>query len=215
MEPLLETIASAVVDLRVGEVPRAVEAALQAGITARRVVTEGLAEGMRRVGERFARKEYFVPEVLVASRGMYAGLAAARPLVEADPFPSAGGVVLGVVKGDRHDIGKNIVRVLLEASGFRIHDLGRDVPAGRFVEALRETGARILGLSTLMTTTMPEMAAVVKAVRGAPDLAGVKVFVGGAPVTAEFARSIGADGRGGDAAEAVKLAKEAVRPAGG
>jgi methanogenic corrinoid protein MtbC1 len=208
MDPLLETIASAVVDLRVGDVPRAVEAALQAGVSARRVVTEGLAEGMRRVGGKFACKEYFVPEVLVASRGMYAGLAVARPFVEADPFPSAGKVVLGVVRGDRHDIGKNIVRVLLEASGFEVHDLGRDVPAERFLEVLRETGALILGLSTLMTTTMPEMAAVVKSVREAPDLAGVKVLVGGAPVTLEFARAIGADGRGGDAAEAVRLAKE-------
>ncbi|MCU0722502.1 MAG: B12-binding domain-containing protein, partial [Planctomycetes bacterium] len=158
MDPLLDSIAAAVVDLRVGDVPRAVEAALKAGISARRVVTEGLAEGMRRVGEKFSCKEYFVPEVLVASRGMYAGLAVARPHVEADSVPSSGTVVLGVVRGDRHDIGKNIVRVLLEASGFDVRDLGRDVAKEEFLKALRESGAGILGLSTLMTTTLPEMA---------------------------------------------------------
>jgi methanogenic corrinoid protein MtbC1 len=132
--------------------------------------------------------------------------------VEADPAPASGRVVLGVVRGDRHDIGKNIVRVMLEAAGFEVLDLGRDVSAEAFLRALRETGSRVLGLSTLMTTTMPEMAAVVKAVREAPDLAGVSVLVGGAPVSAEFARRIGAQGFGEDAAQAVRLAREASSP---
>lgn len=203
----LDAVAQAVANLKPGDVAPAVEAALAAGLRAREILTGGLAEGMRLVGDKFACKEYFIPEVLVASRAMYAGLEILRPRIENDPSPAAGKIVLGVVKGDRHDIGKNVVKVLLEAAGFEVLDLGRNVPAERFLDSLRESGASILGLSTLMTTTMPEMASVLKKIRAAEDLRNVTVLVGGAPTSRAFAEEIGADGHGADAAEAVALAR--------
>jgi methanogenic corrinoid protein MtbC1 len=181
MHETIEAVAEAVVGLKPGEVPAMVVAALDAGVPARTILTDGLAGGMLRVGEKYAAKEYFIPEVLVASKGMYAGLDVVRPHLNGDAGPASGTVVLGVVKGDRHDIGKNVVKVLLEATGFDVIDLGRNVDREKFLDALRESGATLLGLSTLMTTTMPEMAAVVDSVRKAQDLQDVTVLIGGAP----------------------------------
>ncbi len=210
MKEELEPVARAVVDLKPDGVPGAARKALEAGVPGRVILTGGLAEGMRRVGEKFASGEYFIPEVLVASRAMYAGLEVVRPRIEADGAPVAGKVVLGVVKGDRHDIGKNVVKVLLEAAGFTVVDLGKNVPVARFLEALRETRPDILGLSTLMTTTLPEVASVLQAVRATEDLGGVTVLIGGAPTSPAFASEIGADGHGKDAASAVDLARKAM-----
>ncbi|MHC5039013.1 MAG: cobalamin B12-binding domain-containing protein [Planctomycetota bacterium] len=211
MNALLESVARAVVGLQPDAVPPAATAAMDAGIPARRVLTDGLAEGMRRIGGKYAAKEVFIPEVLVASKGMYAGLEVVKPQLELDPAPPAGKIVLGVVKGDRHDIGKNVVKVLMEAAGFEVIDLGRNVPRETFLQALRETGARILGLSTLMTTTLPEMSAVVSALRGEKDLQDMTVLVGGAPTSPDFASQIGADSHGADADAAVELAIRAAK----
>ena len=210
MNDLLVAVADAVAGLKPGDVPATVTAALEAGVPARTILTDGLAGGMLRVGEKYAAKEYFIPEVLVASKGMYAGLEVVRPHLNGDAGPTSGTVVLGVVKGDRHDIGKNVVKVLLEATGFEVIDLGRNVPRERFLDALRETGATLLGLSTLMTTTMPEMASVVEAVKDAEDLRDVTVLIGGAPTSQGFASEIGADGHGDDANTAVQLVRRYV-----
>ena len=199
---VFEALANAVVDLKRDEVVALSRQAVADGIAADRAITEGLAAGMRLVGERFARKEYFVPEVLVAGRALYAGMDVLAPHVTRESG-DRGTAVLAVVQGDFHDIGKNIVKLMLEAAGLRVVDLGKNVPADRIVEAVEEESAELVGLSTLMTTTMDTMAAHVAEVKRETSAA---VLVGGAPVSAGFAREIGADGTAGDAAGAVELA---------
>lgn len=182
-------------------------AALADGIAPASVVDEALIAAMGVVGERFGRGEIYVPEMLLSARAMEHALALLEPLLAGADVVSRGAVVLGTVKGDIHAIGKNLVGVMLRGSGFTVHDLGVDVPAGRFVEAVEEHGADILGLSALLTTTMGGMETVLEALRDAGLRDRVKVLVGGAPVTDEFARSIGADGYGRDASAAVESAR--------
>jgi dimethylamine corrinoid protein len=171
------------------------------GLSAQDAITLGLAAGMRRMGEKYAAKECFVPEVLLASKAMYAGFDILKEHVVGGGR-SRGKVALGVVQGDIHDIGKNIVKVMVQAAGFEVLDLGRNVPLPEFVRAA-ESGAAVVGISTLMTTTMPRMGKVVEALDRAGLRPGVKVVVGGAPVTEQFARNIGADGFAADAHAAV------------
>lgn len=197
--------------LRAGEedaVRAGTQAALGAGLEAGEILRNGLLAGMAVVGEEFGRREIFLPDVLLAARAMHAGMEVLRPHLARDGAPPAGRVVLGTVQGDLHDIGKNLVGILLRGAGFEVIDLGTDVPAARFVEAAETSGARVIGLSALLTTTMPRMAEVVSLVR-ARGLAGrLKVIVGGAPVTRAFADEIGADGWGFDAESAVRRVKE-------
>jgi len=197
-------IAQAVVDLQPRKTAQLVEDALASGIAPQEILLNGLARGMNRVGELFAEKEFFVPEVLMASRTMEAGFELLRPLLKRGDSGQLGRVVLGVVQGDIHDIGKNIVKVLLEAAGFEVIDLGRDVPASDFVRSVKEQKPQVIGLSSLMTTTMPLMALVIRELERQGLRAGVKVMVGGAPVNAEYARAIGADGYAPDAPAAVR-----------
>ena len=181
--------------------------ALEEGITARRILDEGLIGGMTVVGDRFKAHEIFLPDVLLAAKAMYAGMDVLRPQLVRDGVPSMGRIVLGTVQGDLHDIGKNLVGIMLRGAGFDVIDLGNDVSPQRFVEAARQHQARLIGMSALLTTTMPAMSQVVELIR-AEGLAGqIKTIIGGAPVSEKFAQRIGADAYGYDSASAVDLVK--------
>jgi len=194
-------------DLRLGEdeaVRAGTEAALAAGVAPGAILREGLLAGMAVVGEEFGRREIFLPDVLLAARAMQAGMEILKPHLARDGAPPAGRVVLGTVQGDLHDIGKNLVGILLRGAGYEVIDLGTDVPAARFLEEAESSGARVIGLSALLTTTMPRMAEVVSLLRERGLSGRVKLIVGGAPVTQAFADEIGADGWGFDADSAVR-----------
>ena len=200
-------------NLRLGEddaVRAGTQAALAVGLAPDDILRNGLLAGMAVVGEEFGRREIFLPDVLLAARAMQAGMEVLRPHLARDGAPPAGRVVLGTVRGDLHDIGKNLVGILLRGAGYEVIDLGTDVPAERFLEAAESSGARVIGLSALLTTTMPRMAEVVALVRGSGLSGQVKVIVGGAPVTQAFADEIGADGWGFDADSAVRRVKALV-----
>jgi 5-methyltetrahydrofolate--homocysteine methyltransferase len=194
-----------------GDAPKAealVNEALSEGVAPATIVNDGLIAAMGIVGERFGRGEIYVPEMLYSARAMQNGLTILEPLLAESGEAARGAIVIGTVKGDVHDIGKNIVGIMLKGAGFTVHDLGVDVPADRFVEAIREHRPDMLGLSALLTTTMPAMRSVIEMLEQ-QDLRGtVKVIVGGAPVTEEFARSIGADAYGRDAGAAAARARE-------
>jgi 5-methyltetrahydrofolate--homocysteine methyltransferase len=181
--------------------------AIDAGLPAEEILAEALIAGMKVVGERFRKHEIFLPEVLLAARAMKAGVALLEPLFLDAGIPSLGKVVLGSARGDQHDIGKNLVSVMLQGAGFEVVDLGNDVPAERFVTAAVETGATVIGISALLTTTMAGMKAVVDLVRERGLAGDIKVVVGGAPVSKEYADEIGADAFGYDAANAVETVK--------
>ena len=199
--------------LRLGEAEAVVDGtrrALATGLAPGEVLERGLLAGMAVVGEEFGRREIFLPDVLLAARAMSAGMAVLEPLLLPGEATSAGRVVLGTVKGDIHDIGKNLVGILLRGAGFDVVDLGTDVPPARFVDAAVETGASLIGLSALLTTTMAAMRDVIGLVRERGLAGRVRVIVGGAPVTEDFAREIGADGFGFDARSAVERVRALV-----
>jgi len=200
----LSAIADAVIRGDDEAVSHLVAEALEAGVAAHVVLNDGLTAGMAVVGRRFRDSEIFVPEVLVAARAMKAGLGHLEPVFAETGVAPVGTCVLGTVKGDIHDIGKNLVGMMLRGAGLTVVDLGVNVPPDRFVEAVAEHGAGLVGMSALLTTTMVQMAPTLEAIRGAHD--GVKVLVGGAPVTPEFAAEIGADGYGANATDAVDRA---------
>ena len=181
--------------------------ALKGGVEPIDIINRGLMPGMSVVGQRFKNGEYYLPEVIIAARAMKASVNLVRPLLGESEAPSAGKVVIATVQGDLHDIGKNLVGMMLEGAGFQVEDLGADVPPERFVEAVKASGADLLGLSALLTTTMPMMRSTIQALKESGVRDQVKVMVGGAPVTREFAREIGADGYAPDAASAVDEAK--------
>ncbi len=196
-----------------GDAPKAealVNDALSQGVAPTTIVNEGLIAAMGVVGERFGCGEIYVPEMLYSARAMQNGLSILEPLLAESGEVTRGTIVLGTVKGDVHDIGKNIVGIMLKSAGFTVHDIGVDVSVERFVDAVREHQPDLLGLSALLTTTMPAMRAVIEALRQEGLRDGVKVIVGGAPLTEEFARSIGADGYGRDAGAAATRARELV-----
>lgn len=175
------------------------------------ILNTGLIGGMNTVGERFRMREIFLPDVLLAARAMHAGLDCLKPLLAREGVPTSGKVVIGSVRGDLHDIGKNLVGIMLQGAGFEVVDLGHDVPARRFVDAARQHGASVIGMSALLTTTMPVMKEVVDLVRAQGLGGGVRTIVGGAPVSEEWAREIGADSYGYDAANAVERVKALVK----
>jgi corrinoid protein of di/trimethylamine methyltransferase len=186
-------------------VKKMTEEALAAGRTAMEVLEEGLIAGMKVVGEDFKHNRVFVPEVLLAARAMKAGMAVLKPLLteRKDEAKLSAVIVMGTVKGDLHDIGKNLVGMMAEGAGFTIVDLGTDTSAERFINAIKEHNARIIGMSALLTTTMVYMRTVVQKVKEAG--LQVKICCGGAPISADYARDIGADGYAADAASAVEL----------
>ncbi len=184
--------------------------ALDEGLTPEQVLKGGLLAGMDQVGVDFRDGELFVPEVLVAARAMHAGMDVLRPLLAEGDVPLAGKVVVGTVEGDLHDIGKNLVAMMLEGGGFEIVDLGADISPDKFIEAVKMEQPQLIGLSALLTTTMPAMKRTIDALVEAGLREQVKVMVGGAPVTRAFADEIGADGYAPDAASAVELARSLV-----
>ena len=203
----LATLAQCIID---GDNKRAGELAQQAldqGTSPLDVLNQGLQAGMTEIGRRFREGECFVPEVLLAARAMHAGLDVLRPQLTSTGVPTAGRVVIGTVAGDLHDIGKNLVKMMLEGTGFEVIDLGVDVSTQGFVEAVGKHSPDILGLSALITTTLPAMEQTIKALEEAKVRDRVKLIVGGAPVTREYASRIGADAYGADAGDAVDVCK--------
>ncbi|RLG96289.1 cobalamin-binding protein [Candidatus Bathyarchaeota archaeon] len=209
-EEILEKISKAIVEFDIDNIKNLVNQALEAGIPALDIVTKGMAKGMEIVGKKYEEKEYFLAELIMAGEVMKTGMEVLEPHLKATPVGRKGVVVIGTVKGDLHDIGKNIVITLLKSSGFEVHDLGVDVDAQRFVEKVKETNADILALSALLTTTMVEMENVIKALKEASIRDKVKVIVGGAPITEEFASKIGADAFAVDAVQGLQKCKEMI-----
>jgi 5-methyltetrahydrofolate--homocysteine methyltransferase len=210
MEPLIKEIYTNVMEGEADVVKEKVQAALDAGIAAPVILNEGMIAAMGEVGRLFEEGEYFVPEMLIAARAMQSGLAVLKPFLKEADVKSAGKVVIGTVKGDLHDIGKNLVAMMLEGAGFEIVDLGTDVAPERFVEAVRTQDAQIVALSALLTTTMPSMKATIEALIVAGLRERVKVMIGGAPITQDYANQIGADGFSPDASRAVATAKSLI-----
>ncbi|MBM3295796.1 MAG: cobalamin-binding protein [Candidatus Aminicenantes bacterium] len=202
---MLDKLREALLEGKKAEVEALVDQALAAGLPTRQILNDGLIAGMEQVGVLFKNNEIFIPEVLVAARAMNAALSKLEPLLVKDKVEPKGVVVIGTVKGDLHDIGKNLVAMMLKGAGYKIVDLGADVPADRFVEAARSERAGVVALSALLTTTMIQMKAVVEAVRSA-GLA-IPVIVGGAPLTQDYADEIGARGYAPDAASAVDVVR--------
>jgi 5-methyltetrahydrofolate--homocysteine methyltransferase len=203
----MNILADISVSLQKGEDDRVAELVRQAiddRYEAVAILNDGLIAGMRVVGEQFRIREIFLPDVLLAARAMYAGLGLLKPLLAKEGVPTAGKVVIGSVQGDLHDIGKNLVGIMLAGAGFEVIDLGNDVAPRRFVDAARDHGATVIGLSALLTTTMPVMKDVVDLVKAEGLGDRIKVIVGGAPVSDAWARQIGADAYGYDAASAVE-----------
>jgi 5-methyltetrahydrofolate--homocysteine methyltransferase len=182
--------------------------ALSAGASAPDIINHGLQAGMGVVGEKFSSGEYFLPDMLMAARAMTAALEILKPLLGGTGLATMGKVVIGTVQGDMHDIGKNVVATFLKGGGFEVFDLGNNVPDKRFIDEVRERKADILGLSALLTTTMPIMGRVIKALDEAGLRSSVKVIVGGAPVTEDYAKYIGADAYAHDGGRAVPVCKQ-------
>ncbi len=206
----LDGIFSSVLDGDAKGLQAGVNAALSAGIAPDTILKDGLIAAMAEVGRLFEENEFFVPEMLVSARAMQSGLALLKPLLAAGGATSAGKVIVGTVKGDLHDIGKNLVAMMLEGAGFEIVDLGTDVTPEQFVDATRKHQPKVIGMSALLTTTMPSMGHTLRALEEAGLRDQVKVIVGGAPLTDDFAKKIGADGFSADASSAVRLAKALV-----
>ena len=184
-----------------------VNAALAAGVPAGTILNEGCIAGMAEVGRLFEEGEYFVPEMLIAARAMKGAMAILKPHLAAGEVGNAGKVILGTVKGDLHDIGKNLVGLMLEGAGFQVIDLGSDVSAEKYVEAAKTHAPQIVAMSALLTTTMVNMKGTITALEEAGLRGKVKIMIGGAPVTEAFAAQIGADGYAADASRAVATAK--------
>ncbi|OGO46014.1 MAG: methyltransferase [Chloroflexi bacterium RBG_16_64_43] len=207
MQTLLAEISENVILGKRAVVEAKVREALEAGLDPQTILNEALIAPMSIVGARFECGEFYVPEMLIAARAMQAGLAVLKPHLSKGGVQMRGKVVIGTVKGDLHDIGKNLVAMMLEGAGFEIIDLGTDVPPEKFASVARESGANLVGMSALLTTTMKNMKSVIEALEDVGVRQKVKVMIGGAPVTEAFAKEIGADGYAPDASRAVALAK--------
>jgi 5-methyltetrahydrofolate--homocysteine methyltransferase len=210
MADILQEIASNLYEGEDQEVAGLVQKALDQGMSPGEVLQGGLIAGMDEVGRDFKAGDLFVPEVLIAARAMHAGMNVIRPLLAEGDAVSAGRYLIGTVKGDLHDIGKNLVKMMLEGAGFETIDLGTDVEPQVFVDAVREHQPTLVGMSALLTTTMVQMRATVEALVEAGVRDSIKIMVGGAPVTAAFAKEIGADAYAPDAASAVDVARSLV-----
>jgi 5-methyltetrahydrofolate--homocysteine methyltransferase len=207
MNQLIQEIYEGILDGQAPLVSQKVQQALDSDIDPAAILNQGMIAAMAEVGKRFEDGEYFVPEMLIAARAMQAGLALLKPRLQQTDLRSSGKVVIGTVKGDLHDIGKNLVAMMLEGAGFEIVDLGTDVSADKFVAAAREHQADLVAMSALLTTTMPNMKVTIDALQTAGLRQQVKVIIGGAPITESFARQVGADGYAPDASRAVAVAK--------
>ena len=207
----MEELVKAVIEGNAPFVSRLVVQGLDEGLEAATILSEGLTPGMSTVGELFHQGKYFLPEMLYSAKAMTGGLEHLEPILSTSGSNSLATVVIGTVKGDLHDIGKNIVSMIMKGAGFNVVDLGVDVPTERFVEVIYEKNADILALSALLTTTMPSMQETIGVVAKSGIKDRVKVLVGGAPITSKFADEIGADGYAEDAPKAVTKAKELLK----
>jgi 5-methyltetrahydrofolate--homocysteine methyltransferase len=211
MHATIQSIFEAILAGEADQVEANIQAALNAGLEPNLVLNEGMIAAMREVGARFEAGDFYVPEMLISARAMQGGMALLKPYLQQGDIQSSGKVVIGTVKGDLHDIGKNLVALMLEGAGFEIKDLGTDVAAEDFIAALQAEKADILALSALLTTTMPSMKQTIDAVKAAGLRDQVKIIVGGAPVTEEYARLVGADGYSPDASRAVGVAESLMK----
>jgi 5-methyltetrahydrofolate--homocysteine methyltransferase len=207
----LQALAEAVIAGNRDETAKLTQAAVDSGVSPADIANEGLIAGMSVIGARFKANEVYVPEVLIAARAMHAGMDIIKPLLADTGVEPRGRVLIGTVKGDLHDIGKNLVAMMLEGGGYEVVDLDVDVAPEAFVEQVREEKPHVVALSALLTTTMPSMKDTIEALVEAGIRSDVKVMIGGAPVTQEYADEIGADGYAPDAASAVDLANELVK----
>jgi len=207
----LGEVAEKLIAGKADEVRNLVKEALDEGQDVSKILNEGLVAGMSVVGEKFKKNEFYVPEVLIAARAMKAGMQLLNPILLEKNIKGVGTMVLGTVRGDLHDIGKNLVGMMLEGAGFEVIDLGVDVPSEKFIQAAKEKNANLVGLSALLTTTMLAMKDVTQAVEKEGLKGKVRVMIGGAPITQDYADEIGADGYAPDAASAVDTAKELLK----
>lgn len=201
----LDSIKNAVVAMDEKSAAELVKRALEANFEPGQILENGLVAGMKQVGQLFSCQEYFVPEVLLASEAFYAGFNIIQPLLKKEMSAPKAKIVIGVVEGDIHDIGKNIVKVMLDAAGYNVIDLGDNVPTSKFIKAVEKEKPDVLALSSLMTTTMMQMQEIIKELEAKNLRKNIKVIVGGAPLSQDFANRINADGYGKDATEAVNL----------
>jgi len=206
---ILQEIRASVIKGDAAGATAGVHKALEENIPALTILNEALISGMTEVGEKFEAGEYYIPEMLIAARAMQSALAPLKPLLVQSGAEPLGRVAIGTVQGDLHDIGKNLVAMMLEGAGFEIHDLGTNTSPAAFVKAAQD-GADIIAMSALLTTTMPAMKTTVEALKAAGVRDSVRVMIGGAPVTQAYADQIGADGYSGDASSAVRLAKRLI-----
>tara|TARA_Y100000590_G_scaffold203129_1_gene230478 strand:+ start:5907 stop:6641 length:735 start_codon:yes stop_codon:yes gene_type:complete len=207
-DPLMHETAYALIKGDQHEVDRLSKLALDSGFTANDILDDGLIAGMAIVGVKFRDNVIFVPEVLIAARAMKAGMAHIEPILSESGVEPIGTVIMGTVKGDLHDIGKNLCIMMLRGAGFVVHDLGVDTSPEEFIDAVHEHQAKVLGMSALLTTTMPNMGRTIQAFEDEGLREEVRIMVGGAPVTQDFAEDMGADGYGKDAISCVDIAKE-------
>lgn len=207
-EDILQDLAEGVLNLDEDLAISAARETIEAGLDPFDAIANGLVVGMNKAGELFDEEEYFVPELLICSDILYAALEILKPHLNRQEHEKRIACVIGVVEGDTHDIGKNLVKIMLDVAGFEIHDLGRNVPLAEFVEKAKEVGARMICLSTLMTTTMDGMSTVIEMLKEEGIRDRFKVLVGGGPISQGFADRIGADGYADNAASAVRVAKE-------
>lgn len=202
-----QELAETVIKGDINKVKEVTQKLIDAGEAPLTIINEGLISGINEVGVRFKEGELFVPEMMMSAKAMKAGVALVKPLIAGTDMPTSGKVLIGTVKGDLHDIGKNLVVMMLESSGFDVVDLGVDVPAEKFVQAVKEHQPQVVGMSALLTTTMPVMKDVVSTLNKENLRGGVKVIIGGAPVSQEYSDEIGADGYGADAVTATEMCK--------
>ena len=208
MSELLEKMAESLIAGKVDEVTEITQQALDANISSKDILEKGLLAGMEVVGKRFKANDMFIPEVLRCAKCMHGAMEILRPLLAESGVKTAGTFVIGTVKGDLHDIGKNLVGMMFEGAGFKVIDLGIDLEPAAFVDAIKQHKASLFGMSALLTTTMPKMGETINAINEAGIRDQVKIMIGGAPVTAEFAKEIGADAYASNAASAVDKGKE-------
>ena len=206
----MDALIDIVVKGRIKEAKGETQKLLDAGVTAREIIFDGLSKAMEIVGEKYEKKEYFLPQVLLSAQTLYQGLNLALPKLDTASAEAAGKIVLCVVEGDVHDIGKNIVKTMLTAAGLDMHDFGKDVPTENFVNSVKSEKASLIAMSTLMTPTMDGMKAVVDGLIENGDRTNVKIIIGGAPTSQPFADDIGADWHAINAQEAVKKVKGAM-----
>ena len=210
MPSLLKQMQADLYDGNIDAVVAATREAIDDGMSPKEILDDGLIAGMDIVGRDFKAGDLFIPEVLLCARAMHAGLEILRPLLAVSGVPAQGKLVIGTVAGDLHDIGKNLVSMMFQGAGFEVIDLGVDVPPEKYVEAVRAENADLLGLSALLTTTMPSMKATIDALIQSGLRDKVKVIIGGAPVTLEYAKEIGADGFAHDAGAAIEVARKLI-----